>query len=123
MPQVLAKELEKVQAELLNSRLSYLDLAEGAATALAAAAEKASAARLLNGLDYIKLAMTSQDALKAAHKALANAEEKSSAQKQSLNSASLFAKAVTQKNGPALFAAAKPSKAEDDNNFTPAPAA
>lgn len=126
MEQMMSKELEKAQAELLRSRLSYLDLAENVANASARAAEQADADRFLNGLRYLDLAMRSQDALKAAHKALANAEEKSSAQKHSLNSASLFAKAPAHQNGQAFFAKASSSKLEDDsqNKTTPiAPAA
>ena len=119
------QELEKAQAALLSSRLAYLDLAENVANASAKAAEQADADRSLNGLKYLDLAMHSQDALKAAHKALANAEEKTSAQKQSINTASLFAKTPARQNGPALFAMAKSTKADDSQieTLSAAPAA
>lgn len=118
MEHMIAKELEKAQAELLRSHLSHLDLAENIAKASVRAAEQANADRLLNNLRYLDLAVRSQDALKAAHKALANAEEKNSAQKHSLNSASLFAKAPAHQNSPALFAKAASSKLEDSQNET-----
>ena len=120
MANTTAQKAEKAEAELLRTRLNYLDLVESSAHALVSAAERETSNALLNGLELIKQAGKAQDALKAAHKALANVEEKASAQKQSISSGSLLAKAATQKNGPAFFTA-KPEKADMKHETIPAP--